>query len=134
MGALPAWLIRDLRSDHAGESGAVAIYRGIEALYELGEVGERPGQAIDLIDHDELDLVAVLLVELLETHGPGTERRSRVAPEDQRHRPHAARRVPPDLGGGELGVPKRHDAEWDQPPLRLAAPLLDHPVVVGLDA
>lgn len=25
----PEWLIRDLRSDHAGETGAVAIYRGI---------------------------------------------------------------------------------------------------------
>lgn len=30
-GRLPAWLIRDLRSDHAGETGAVAIYRGILA-------------------------------------------------------------------------------------------------------
>ncbi|MGD8977265.1 MAG: demethoxyubiquinone hydroxylase family protein [Gammaproteobacteria bacterium] len=25
----PRWLVRDLRSDHAGETGAVAIYRGI---------------------------------------------------------------------------------------------------------
>lgn len=25
----PQWLVRDLRSDHAGETGAVAIYRGI---------------------------------------------------------------------------------------------------------
>jgi ubiquinone biosynthesis monooxygenase Coq7 len=29
---LPAWLRRDLRSDHAGESGAVEIYRGILAV------------------------------------------------------------------------------------------------------
>ena len=28
----PAWLISDLRSDHAGETGAVAIYRGILAV------------------------------------------------------------------------------------------------------
>lgn len=28
----PAWLIRDLRSDHAGETGAVMIYRGILAV------------------------------------------------------------------------------------------------------
>ena len=27
--AVPAWLVRELRSDHAGEAGAVAIYRGI---------------------------------------------------------------------------------------------------------
>jgi ubiquinone biosynthesis monooxygenase Coq7 len=30
--ALPEWLRRDLRSDHAGETGAVYIYRGILAL------------------------------------------------------------------------------------------------------
>ncbi len=29
---LPEWLVRDLRSDHAGETGAVAIYRGILAV------------------------------------------------------------------------------------------------------
>jgi ubiquinone biosynthesis monooxygenase Coq7 len=29
---LPGWLRRDLRSDHAGESGAVEIYRGILAV------------------------------------------------------------------------------------------------------
>lgn len=29
---LPRWLIAELRSDHAGETGAVAIYRGILAL------------------------------------------------------------------------------------------------------
>ena len=28
----PAWLVGDLRSDHAGETGAVAIYRGILAV------------------------------------------------------------------------------------------------------
>ena len=29
---LPAWLVADLRSDHAGEMGAVMIYRGILAV------------------------------------------------------------------------------------------------------
>lgn len=29
---MPAWLVRELRSDHAGETGAVWIYRGILAL------------------------------------------------------------------------------------------------------
>lgn len=30
--ALPRWLLRELRSDHAGETGAVYIYRGILAV------------------------------------------------------------------------------------------------------
>jgi len=30
--SLPEWLIADLRSDHAGEMGAVMIYRGILAV------------------------------------------------------------------------------------------------------
>lgn len=30
--ALPAWLLGELRSDHAGETGAVLIYRGILAV------------------------------------------------------------------------------------------------------
>ena len=38
VGALPAWLIRDLRSDHAGETGAVAIYRGILAISQSNEI------------------------------------------------------------------------------------------------
>jgi hypothetical protein len=29
---------------------------GIEQLDQLGEVGERAGQAIDLVDHDDVDL------------------------------------------------------------------------------
>jgi ubiquinone biosynthesis monooxygenase Coq7 len=29
---LPDWLVRELRSDHAGETGAVMIYRGILAI------------------------------------------------------------------------------------------------------
>lgn len=36
--AFPAWLVRDLRSDHAGETGAVAIYRGILAISRNKEI------------------------------------------------------------------------------------------------
>ena len=38
VGALPAWLVRDLRSDHAGETGAVAIYLGILAVSRSDEI------------------------------------------------------------------------------------------------
>ena len=39
------------------------------------------------------------------------------------------------LGGGQLGVPQRHDREREQPALALARrPLVEHPVVVGLHA
>lgn len=34
----PRWLVRDLRSDHAGETGAVAIYRGILAIARDPEI------------------------------------------------------------------------------------------------
>lgn len=37
-GTLPPWLERDLRSDHAGEAGAVQIYRGILAVARDEEV------------------------------------------------------------------------------------------------
>lgn len=30
--AMPAWLVADLRSDHAGETGAIWIYRGVLAV------------------------------------------------------------------------------------------------------
>ena len=35
---LSSWLIRDLRSDHAGEVGAVALYRGILAVSRCKDV------------------------------------------------------------------------------------------------
>ena len=35
---LPPWLTRDLRSDHAGEAGAVAMYRGILAVSPFEDV------------------------------------------------------------------------------------------------
>ena len=37
--AYPAWLKRELRSDHAGETGAVGIYRGIIAVSRCPTVG-----------------------------------------------------------------------------------------------
>ena len=36
----PNWLLRELRSDHAGEAGAVAIYRGILAVSRCPQVRE----------------------------------------------------------------------------------------------
>ena len=36
--ALPQYIVRDLRSDHAGETGAVAIYEGILAVSRNPEV------------------------------------------------------------------------------------------------
>ena len=36
--SIPRWLLRDLRSDHAGETGAIAIYRGILAVTNNDEV------------------------------------------------------------------------------------------------
>ena len=49
-------------------------------------------------------------------------------------RAHATRRVATDLGGRQLRVPQRHDAERQEPAAALAAPLLHHPVVVRVDA
>jgi ubiquinone biosynthesis monooxygenase Coq7 len=37
-GTFPSWLIRDLRSDHAGETGAVAIYQGILAVARTSDI------------------------------------------------------------------------------------------------
>ena len=42
------------RLGHRDEGDAV----GVEQLHELGEVGERSGQAIDLVDDDNVDLAA----------------------------------------------------------------------------
>ena len=49
-------------------------------------------------------------------------------------RAHAALGVALDLGDGEVDVPQRHQAQRDVHAARRAAPLLDHPVVVRLDA
>jgi ubiquinone biosynthesis monooxygenase Coq7 len=37
---MPAWLVAELRSDHAGETGAVMIYRGILAISRNAAVRE----------------------------------------------------------------------------------------------
>ena len=50
------------------------------------------------------------------------------------HGAHAAGRVAPHLGGRLLGVPQRDDAQREQSAAAVAAPLLDHEVVVGDDA
>ena len=36
--ALPTWLVRELRSDHAGETGAIAMYRAILAISRSEEI------------------------------------------------------------------------------------------------
>jgi ubiquinone biosynthesis monooxygenase Coq7 len=55
--SLPDWLIRDLRSDHAGETGAIAIYRGILAVTNNDEIRsfaeshlKTEGQHLELIE------------------------------------------------------------------------------------
>ncbi|MEK9694017.1 MAG: demethoxyubiquinone hydroxylase family protein, partial [Rhodospirillaceae bacterium] len=35
---LPSWLVRELRSDHAGETGAIFIYKGILAVNRCEEI------------------------------------------------------------------------------------------------
>ena len=47
--------------------------------------------------------------------------------------PAAAGGVTTDLRGRELRIPQRHQTQRDEPPAGRAAPLLDHPVVVGTD-
>ena len=46
----------------------------------------------------------------------------------------AAGGVAAHLGGGQLGVPQRDDAQRHEMPVGGTAPLLDHPVVVGVHA
>ena len=50
------------------------------------------------------------------------------------HGAHAACGVAPHLGRGQARVPQRDDAEREQLAAAVAAPLLDHEVVVGGDA
>jgi len=38
---------------------------GIEQLHQLGEVGQRPRQAVDLIDDDDINLPAADIVQQL---------------------------------------------------------------------
>jgi hypothetical protein len=46
----------------------------------------------------------------------------------------AAGSVATHLGGGEVRVPERNDAQRNEVAVGVAAPLLDHPVVVGVHA
>ena len=66
---------------------------------------------------------------------PGVDRRQAQVGRDLRetHRPYASLGVAPHLGGGQLHVPQRDEAQRDQPPGGGTAPLLHHPVVVGLN-
>ena len=57
---MPAWLIGELRSDHAGETGAVMIYRGILAFCKdpaIRDFAERHGAT----EQGHLDLLNALL-------------------------------------------------------------------------
>ncbi len=36
---------------------------GVEALNQLGEVGERAGQAVDLVDHDHIDQAGLYICQ-----------------------------------------------------------------------
>jgi ubiquinone biosynthesis monooxygenase Coq7 len=59
--ALPAWLVGELRSDHAGETGAVMIYRGI--LATCRDPGVRAFAARHMAtEQGHLDLLETILV------------------------------------------------------------------------
>ena len=54
--------------------------------------------------------------------------------ERERDRLHAALVHPADLGGGELGVPQRHERDGDEASGVGIGPFFDLPIVVGADA
>ncbi len=58
--ALPAWLLGDLRSDHAGEVGAIAIYQGILAVTRDPEL-RRFAEAHRRSERQHLALIETLL-------------------------------------------------------------------------
>jgi ubiquinone biosynthesis monooxygenase Coq7 len=57
---LPAWLVAELRSDHAGETGAVMIYRGILAVSRNADV-RAFSQRHRATEKGHLDLLDALL-------------------------------------------------------------------------
>ena len=57
---LPAWLVRDLRSDHAGETGAVAIYRGMLAISWSNEIRSF-AEAHLQTEYQHLELIETIL-------------------------------------------------------------------------
>ena len=60
MTEMPPWLIRDLRSDHAGETGAVAIYHGILAISRDPEIVNFAQNHLS-VERDHLELMNRLL-------------------------------------------------------------------------
>jgi ubiquinone biosynthesis monooxygenase Coq7 len=58
--ALPAWLVAELRSDHAGETGAVLIYRGILAISRDPSVRDFAARHM-ATEQGHLDLLEALL-------------------------------------------------------------------------
>lgn len=59
-GTLPAWLVAELRSDHAGETGAVMIYRGILSVSR--DAGVRAFAARHMAtEQGHLDLIEAVL-------------------------------------------------------------------------
>lgn len=59
-GATPAWLVAELRSDHAGETGAVQIYRGILAVTGDPALRDFAGRHL-LTEEGHLELIAAIL-------------------------------------------------------------------------
>lgn len=60
LGAIPAWLVRELRSDHAGETGAVCIYRGVLAVTRDPKVRDF-AEAHLRTEQNHLDLIEGIL-------------------------------------------------------------------------
>lgn len=60
MRELPLFLVRELRSDHAGELGAVSIYKGIEAVARFRQDSEMLAFASN---HGKTELAHLTLIE-----------------------------------------------------------------------
>ena len=100
----------------------------------VGRGGRHPGRRADVHAHDGVGLLAGL-EERVPVAGVDRRQPQRVGVLGEGHGVAAPGGARPDLGGGQLGVPQRDHRERDEPALAVAgAPLVDHPVVVGLDA
>ena len=102
----------------------------------VGRRGRHPRRRADVHAHDGAGVLAGLEeripVAALVVHRRQPER---VRVLGERDGEAAAVGVAAHLGGGQLGVPQRDHAERDEAALAVAgAPLVDHPVVVGLHA
>ncbi len=58
--AMPAWLEAELRSDHAGETGAIQIYRGILAVTTDPELRDFAGRHL-LTEESHLEQISAIL-------------------------------------------------------------------------